>query len=189
MVLKITKYISEQIKASNPYIDAFAFNVIKMKTGEIVNFIGAEKTNFSPTDINGFAAYLRVDPNVTYSKPTRQVQSCENRFLASQDFKIVLFSINQSKRPDPAKLENKIVSDLVRMNFGLYTGKEQSILITLKKSNLDYAEVFKTELNQDYDIGAESVIIGINATLSWSFTKDDCTEECNIWEDVECQII
>lgn len=189
MVLNLTEYIGEQIKALNPYLDAFAVNCIKLKGGEIVNFIGEEKTNYSPTDIVGMGAYIRIDPNIKYAKQVKRNTSCENKFIGSAQFRLVVFSINQFKRPHPYKLENKLTGDINGLNFGTYTGKEQEITCIVNSANLNFVDNFVSELSTDHSIPAESVIIALNCTLSWSFRKEDCIDNCNIWEEVSCQNI
>lgn len=184
MVLDIIDYTGDALLAENPFIDSFGSNCIKLKTGEIVNFIKTEKEDFTPSDIRGIGAYIRLDPNITYTDQPERQTSCAPKVLASMPFRLVVFQVNAiENKLHPVKLENKIASDLLKISFGSYTGKEQSIRITHQSSNLNFYDNFVSEVGKEYNVGADSVIIALNCTLEWIKTDDNCDADCNVYED------
>lgn len=184
MVLEIIEFIGDNLLKRNPYIDVFGANVIKLgKDGAIVNFVGEEKQDFSPTDIMGIGAYARLDGNISYAEDSQRQTACAPRIIGTAKFRLVIFSINQVKKIHPYKLENKITSDLMRIGFGGYTGKEKFIKLMVNGSNLNFLDNFKQEIGKDYNIGADATIIALNSTLTWVASKDECIDDCNVFID------
>lgn len=176
MVLDIIEYIGDNILAQNPYIDSFGSNCIKIND-QVVNLVGGEKENFGPSDIKGVGSYVRLDPNITYTKQTNKFTSCAPKTLASMGFRLVVFQVNAiENKLHPVRLESKITSDLFKIDWKQYLGLEQNIELDVTSSNLDFSENFKEEVGRDYSVGADSVIIAINCTLSWIQTAEAC--EC-----------
>jgi hypothetical protein len=190
MVLNITKYISEQVKSVNNYIGTFAVNVIKNKDGKIVNYVGEEKRDFSPSDIVGIGGYLRIDPKVSYSKSDKKGSSCGSEWTGKLQFKIAVFSINQNKNMDPFKVENKLHGTVLGISFNSYTGKETDILIEPVSSVCDFEQNLKDELNMTGETGAKGQMVVNTYNLIWTFRKDDnCVENCDVFEEDLCQTI
>lgn len=183
MVLDIIDYIGEQLLAANPYLEAFAANCIKLKEGQIVNFVGEEKQNFGPSDIIGIAAYARITSGITYTENPKKMFSCSPANKASMDFRIVLFQIGRTPKLHPVKAENKLWADMYRMSFATYTGGEEEIKLSVKSSVLDFSEAFRTEVGKDYTIPTDSVIIALNCNLSWLANPEDCVDNCNVFVD------
>lgn len=176
MVLDIIDYIGDNILAQNPYIDSFGANCIKIND-QVVNLVGGEKENFGPSDIKGIGSYVRLDPNITYTKQTNKFTSCAPKTLASMGFRLVVFQVNAiENKLHPVRLESKITSDLFKINWKEYLGLEQNIELDVTSSNLDFSANFREEVGKDYNVGADSVIIAINCTLSWIQTAESC--EC-----------
>lgn len=179
MVLDIIEYIGDAMLVQNPIIDSFGANCIKIKSGEIVNFISKDKKDFTPSDIVGVGAYVRLDPTITYREQTNKFTSCAPKLLASIGFRFVVFQVNAiENRLHPVRLEQKITSDLLKINYKQYTGYEQNIKLEVGSSNLDFSANFLEEVGKDYSIGADAVIIAINCTLSWIQSAENC--ECEV---------
>lgn len=184
MVLDIIDYIGDKLLVENPYIDSFGANCIKLKTGEIVNFIKTEKEDFSPSDIRGIGAYVRLDPTITYTEQTNKFTSCAPKLIASIGFRLVIFQVNAiDNKLHPVRLENKVVADLLKIGYKQYQGYEQNIKLEVLSSNLDFYSNFVDEVGKEYSVGADSVIIAINCNLTWIQTAENC--ECNVF-DLSC---
>jgi len=183
MVLDIIDYIGDKLLAANPYIEAFAANCIKLKKGQIVNFVGEEKQNFGPSDIIGIASYARITSGITYTDNPKKMFSDSPAVKGSMDFRIVLFQIGRTPKLHPVKAENKLWADLYRMNFTTYTGVEEEIKVSVKSSALDFSEAFRVEVGKDYTIPTDSVIIALNCNLAWLANPEDCAENCNVFVD------
>jgi hypothetical protein len=190
MVLEITKFIAQQVKASNEYLGAFAINCIKTKDNKIVSFVGTEKRDFSISDIDGLGAYLRIDGKIEYEKSTRREHSCENRYIGRANIWLVIYNVNRDKRIDPFKIENKITGKLIGMPFWDYTGKEKDLTLVIKGSNLNTEEVYQQETGSLLEqTGATVQIMALNSALEWSFRKEDCVDNCEVYEDEMCSAI
>lgn len=184
MVLDIIEHIGKKLQEENPYIDAFANNCIKTKDGYIVNFVGEEKNDFSPTDIIGIGAYTRIDPNISYNEETvTRRESCAPKVRASKKFRLVLFQCGQNKKVSAYKLEDKIRKDLVAIGYGDYVGGENEIKLAVNSSSLNFYDNFVQEVGKKYNVGADSIIVAWNCTLS--YVPDNCRTECDVYEDSE----
>jgi len=187
MVLDIFKYITDSIKSDNPYLTDLIPNGIKLKDGNVVNFIGSEKTNIGVNDIWGTAGYIRITSPIEYKESKKQKISCKTDLDASINFNLVIYQVDVvNNKIHPFKVENRIVGQLTGMDFSLYTGKEKNIGIMVNKSELDNESNFKNELSVDKDSGSDVQIIVISGTLTWSFAMDDCGEQCDVYNLNEC---
>jgi hypothetical protein len=149
-----------------------------------VNFIGEEKRDFSPSDLVGTAAYARIDPTITYTEVDEDRRfSDKPTYRGSVKVRIVVFQINKTPKLHPVKTENKILGDLMDMNFNSYTGKEQQIRIEPISSNLNFYDNFVQEVSKDYTVPTDSIIIALNCTLSWEAGPDECEKTCNVYEE------
>lgn len=180
MVLRIIEYIGKEILSANPYIDVFGANCITTKDGRVTNFIGAEKSDFGPSDISGIGSYARIEPTIEYSDIVNKKSSCKQDTRGSIKFRLVVFQVNAVDNVlNPAKLENKIWGDLRNINFNDYVGNESQIVLNVDSSNLDFSANFRQEVGKDYEVGADAIIIALNCTLSWNVASDNC-EVCSV---------
>lgn len=178
MVLDIIKYIGEQVKGKNAIIDTFAVNCIKLKDGQVVNFVGHEKQNFGISDIRGTSFYIRmVDPKITYTR-SKAMASNLYSYDAGIKFRVVFFQIGALDMVEAAYIENKISGDIRKITFAGYGGKERRIKVINTGSTLDYSTAFFEEVGKDFFTGQPSVIVALDYQLTWNFVADTCPDEC-----------
>lgn len=183
MVLDIIEFIGVKLKALNPFINQFATNCIKLPNGQVVNFIGEEKTDFGFTDIVAVGAYARINPQIKYVD-RKALTSCDNKQRAQMEFKLVLYSVGQIKKLHPVKLENKIKADINNLDLKKYLGPESEIEINVLDSNLDYYDNFLKEVGKNLQIARDATIICLNCQLLFTESDDNCGT-CNVYENEE----
>lgn len=183
MVLDLIQYIGDKLLEKNTFIDVFANNCIQTRGGRIVNFVGEEKSDFSPSDIVGIGAYTRIEPNITYREEADRKNSCEVKVRASKNFRLVIFQCNQDKKLSAYKLEDKIRRDLLAIGYSEYTGNEDEVKVVVNSSNLNFFDNFVQEVGKNYTVGVDSIIIALNCTLT--YLPDNCDNECDVYEDNE----
>lgn len=181
MVLDLIQYIGDKLVEKNTFIDVFANNCIQTKGGRVVNFVGEEKSDFSPSDIVGIGAYTRIEPTINYTEEVDRKNSCNVKVRASKKFRLVIFQCGQDKKLSAYKLEDKIRRDLLAIAYGDYAGAEDEIKVKVDSSNLNFFDNFVQEVGKNYSVGTDSIIIALNCTLT--YLPDNCDKECDVYED------
>lgn len=180
-VTKVFEHIGVKFKIANPWINTYAVNCVQLPKGQVVNFVGEEKTDFGIDDSKGFAFYIRTNPKFRYD-PQRQLSSAMKEYLVTVPFKFVFFAVEpellDGGELDPFKLENNFATNFRQISFSDYFGAERQIQVIVKTSNLDFASVFLEETKLDFSSGAKVVSIAIEGELKFLSTNENCESEC-----------
>lgn len=180
-VTKIFEHIGAKIKIANPWINSFAVNCVQLPKGQVVNFVGEEKTEVGFDDSKGHSFYIRTNPKFAYS-PQRQLSSSMKEYRVRVPFTFVFFSVEPSIEEglelDPFKLENNFATNFRQISFSDYFGSERQIEILIKESNPDFHSLFLEETKIEFNSGSKLVAISIKGELSFLSSNDNCESEC-----------
>jgi hypothetical protein len=188
MEFSLLEYVGRKLAEANPYINTYAVNAIRLpgQEGRVVKFGTEEYVGIS--DIRGAAFYIRINPDFKYAQMTRRTVSSYADYDATMAFRVVLFQFDSTPKLDPELVARQIAVTLQRMSFSDYSGPERAPRITVVSSNIDAFQVFREEINTDYNgIDSEPVVISIDATLRVMLSQQACDDYCAVFASMGCQ--
>jgi len=182
MIFDIVKEIADFIKSENLYFKNYDYNCIAIG-GKIVKPKGYDYTDAGITDEKGIGFYLRYMGGLEY-KEVKRISSMANTGITAK-MRFVAYNFG-SKYIHPFYFEQKLRDAFSKLNEYDFLATENEIKTKITSAILNNFDVYKEELQKDYEGGIENTIIAIDFDLSFMTFKDKCLECEQLFTSLKC---